>query len=282
MNALRHLFTGLITALASSVLVISALSLSLTEGYSFALPTAQPTAVAPTNAPVTMGGPTGQSPTPARPSATPQPVMVTATAVLATACPAPQGWNPYIVQPGDTIYALAQQYHTSAGAIKQANCLISATLLPGTILYLPAIPATATATLYPTLTAIACGPPFGWVRYTIQPGDTLYGLSVRLNVSVPLLLSANCMTSSYLIAGQLLWVPYIPAPLPTQPAPPTQPVITETVPVETVIPTEVTPATEEPPTVEPPTVAPAPTEETPQPEPPVQISPPAPEGSVTP
>lgn len=275
MNALRHLFTGLITALASSVLVISALSLSLTEGYSFALPTAVPATQVPTPMNLPGSTTTSRSATPARPSATPQPVLVTATAAQATTCPAPQGWKPYTVQTGDSLYVLAQQYNTSAGVIKDANCLISATLLPGTILYLPGTSPAVTATPYPTQTAIACGPPFGWVRYTVQLGDSFYGLSVRLNTSIAVLLNANCMSTSYLIAGQQLWVPFIPAPLPTQVVPTTQPAITETTPVDTAIPTEITPETPVPPTEETPPVG------EPSPEPPPAADP-MPEPEVSP
>lgn len=247
MNALRNIFTGLITALGSTILVIGALSLALTEGYSFALPT-----LAPVTQEASATIPPGATLAPARSTATAQPVLVTATPVVATTCPAPQGWNPYIVQTGDTLRALADRFRVSAADLKMANCLITQTLLPGTILYLPPMPPTATPTLIPTWTPVPCGPPAGWVRYLIQPGDTLHRLSLLLGVSVPQLMNANCLTSTQILAGSYLWVPFLPPPPPPTMAPPTltwtvippvetTPVIITIVPTEAVSPTAETP-----------------------------------------
>jgi len=250
MNVLRNVFTGLITALASTVLVIGALSLALTEGYSFALPT-----LAPITQEASATFPPGATPAPVRLSPTAQPVLVTPTPLAATACPAPQGWNPYIVQTGDTLRSLAARFQVSAADLKAANCLITQTLLPGTILYLPAMPPTATATLIPTWTPVPCGPPAGWVRYLIQPGDNLHRLSLLLGVSIPQLMNANCLTSTQILAGSYLWVPFLPPPPPPTFALPTltwtvippvetTPVVITIVPSETVSPTSETPTTD--------------------------------------
>ncbi len=247
MNMLRNLFTGLITALGSTVVVIGALSLALTEGYTFAVPTTPPAPLEASATPLP-----GQTALPTRPSPTAQRLLVTATAPLATTCPAPQGWQPYMVQTGDTLESLAARYKTTAEELRQANCLVARSLLPGTILYLPPIPPTATATLIPSATPVPCGPPVGWVRYTVQPGDTLFKLSLALGVSVPQLQSANCLNSSVILVGQLLWVPFIPRPADTlTPIPPTAVTLPPTAitPVETTqIPTEIPSVTPETPT----------------------------------
>jgi uncharacterized protein len=85
----------------------------------------------------------------------------------------------------------------------------------------PAPSPTATVLPSPTLTPFAplanpsptvCGAPSGWVTYIVQPGDTLFGLSQSLGVPVNDLRTANCLESDQLYAGQVLYVPYQPAP----------------------------------------------------------------------
>lgn len=44
--------------------------------------------------------------------------------------------------------------------------------------------------------------------YTVQPGDTLYGIAVRFNVTVQALMQANSITDpASLQAGQVLVIP---------------------------------------------------------------------------
>ena len=61
-------------------------------------------------------------------------------------------------------------------ALIEANCLGTEELIPGTILYVPGIP--------PTESPIQCGPPPGWIFYTVRPGDTLYHIGLAFGVSV--------------------------------------------------------------------------------------------------
>lgn len=45
-------------------------------------------------------------------------------------------------------------------------------------------------------------------KYTVQPGDTLYGIAVHFNVSIQALMSANSITNpSALRAGQVIVIP---------------------------------------------------------------------------
>lgn len=122
----------------------------------------------------------------------------------------------------------------------------------------------------------ACGPPAGWVTYTVRSGDTLGRLSRAYGISVEQLRQANCLPGSNLIvAGQQLYVPFVlveptPQPLPTEALPPTPteallptepllPTPTQTSPLPTETP--VTPT----PTSEPPTDTPVPASDTPEP-----------------
>jgi len=61
----------------------------------------------------------------------------------------------------------------------------------------------------PTKTLVPCGPPTGWIRYSVQAGNTMYSLSLAYGVSVSELQRANCMTTDKLTTGQTIWVPNV-------------------------------------------------------------------------
>lgn len=252
MKSLGQLLLGLLMAAGSSLLVLAAASLALVEGeFRSSVPgttPAQPSATGP-----------------ALTQTTRTPFTLTPTQAQPTTCPTPDGWSPYVVQPGDTLESLAEQVNLTADQIKKANCLSSTSLIPNTILYLPFAQATATApiqlptlqpsqTLAPSMTPIPCGPPRGWIIYIVRPGDTLFRLSLAYGVSQYELQTANCMIGTQLRAGQTLFVPNVPT---------RAPVFTST-PTEQPIPTDTPePPTEVPPTEEPsPTTEPSPTEPT--------------------
>jgi lipoprotein NlpD len=68
----------------------------------------------------------------------------------------------------------------------------------------------ATASTMPTLSG-NCGPPAGWVKtYVVQPGDTLFRISLNYSTTTAALQHANCKGSSTNIrSGELLWVPNV-------------------------------------------------------------------------
>ena len=142
----------------------------------------------------------------------------TSTTVIFSSC-APPDWIGVVIQPGDTLESLAQAYGTTAQVLREGNCLLTDTLVPNTVLYVPVIPtATATLTLAPTFTRVPCGPYPGWVTYIVRPGDTLSSLARILGVTVADLMRANCLTSDLIYAGRSLWVPFTPpvyTPAPT-------------------------------------------------------------------
>jgi LysM repeat protein len=146
---------------------------------------------------------------------------------------------------GDTIEQIAADYQVTQTDLMAGNCLVSTTLLPGTILYIPfptptaspqptKVPqptAPATVTPIPINTIVTCGAPRGWVIYSVQAGDTLYKLSVIFGITINQLQVANCLGSSTNIyTGQRLYVPdnrlNIPTPTRTltrTPVPTTRP-----------------------------------------------------------
>lgn len=165
------LFGGLLALLAGA-LVLGALWLSAVD-RALVLPrspTATPTMAwmvtpfIPTVfvlSPTPFGLETPSSPVPS-PTQGPTP---TPPSVLYPTCRPPAGWLPYQVRPGDTLYNLAWRAGTSPLVIQQANCLVGETLTVGHILYLP-------PQFFATPTRVPCGPPPGWIRYIVQPGDT--------------------------------------------------------------------------------------------------------------
>ena len=148
----------------------------------------------PTLAPVTVQPSPTADTTPGAPTATPQEEL----------CPPPEGWQPYEVRVGDSIYTLAWTAQITANRLAQANCLTSMTLQPGDIIYLPPIAfgPPATEEIEP------CGPPPHWRITYVQPGDTLYSLSVRYGTTIEAIRQANCMrVGDTLYAGQALYLP---------------------------------------------------------------------------
>jgi LysM repeat protein len=272
MNFFRQLAAGFVMALASSAIVLGALSLASAEGIS--LYTLTPSSTS-----------TPGLPQPGQITDTPQP---TSTPTQDPYCPPPPGWVLYAVQVGDTLESLADQWNISPEQISAANCMMSDILISPSNLYLPALP---TATNSPTPVVLPgvteqptstpprptirpCGPPAGWVPYTLQFGDTLYSLSRIFGISVSELQFANCISNPDDIkAGEVISVPFIPArsatatstkpPAPSStPKPPTQtsvpPTSTSVPPTNTSVPPTMTTAPTETPT-ETPTDTPTPT-----------------------
>ncbi|MGD0751808.1 MAG: LysM peptidoglycan-binding domain-containing protein [Anaerolineales bacterium] len=216
MKNLRQVFLGIIIALASIGLLLGGLSLSLAEGKSNATSTTTSTATpsaSPTLTPTS--SPTWQPFTPSAftsPSLESPTLSQTWTPSLTPTLPAPPancappaGWLVYFVQPGETLDSIATRYRISSAELQTANCLVTTELIPGVVIYVPPMR---------TQTPLPCGAPYGWIVYTVQPGDTLYRLSVAYGITVADLQRANCLGSSTLLhTGQLLYVPsWLPHP----------------------------------------------------------------------
>jgi LysM repeat protein len=74
----------------------------------------------------------------------------------------------------------------------------------------------ALALLFSTVT-----PAFADTLYTVRPGDTLFGIAVRFNVSVAAIMAANGLSNANLIfSGQQLRIPTGPGPVPVPTNPP--------------------------------------------------------------
>jgi LysM repeat protein len=128
-------------------------------------------------------------------------------------CAYPAGWLPVTIQSGQTLPGLALAYGVSAAALKTGNCMLTDSLLPGAFLYVPPNATQAPRVLAPTPTV--CRTPYGWVTYTVRPGDTLAGLGAAVGMTAWSLQTANCLPSAYIYSGQSLYLPYYPQIYPT-------------------------------------------------------------------
>lgn len=208
---LRELGTALIVALASVSLVLGALSISLVEFIPEA--TATSTFSLPASPlPVTATSTFPPTPTIAQ-TLTTSIYTVTNTLPASISCPPPSGWVPYTLQANDTLESLAVKYRTDVNTLRQNNCLVSDSLIAGTLFYLPPAP-TSTVTVC-TQGAV------GWVKtYKVVRGDTLYAIATNHYTTVALLRSVNCKNTDFIVAGEILWVPNVatrtpyPSPLP--------------------------------------------------------------------
>ncbi len=114
------------------------------------------------------------------------------------------------VRRGETLGAIARQYHTSVEAIMRANRLRSAhRIWPGQRLQIPvrgAGPAPA-----PFVTPVRQAPIAGG-QYTVAAGDTLYSIAQRCGSTVAELKQLNGLASDRLQPGQILILPSRSAP----------------------------------------------------------------------
>ena len=96
----------------------------------------------------------------------------------------------YTVVKGDTLSKIANMFNTTVAELKSLNNLTSDLLQIGQILFIPV------TTITPT-----------YETYTVQRGDTLYGIARKYNTTVEELKSLNNITGNNLYIGQQLKVP---------------------------------------------------------------------------
>jgi len=101
------------------------------------------------------------------------------------------------VQPGDTLWSLAQRYDTTVAALQKTNGLTGSALTPGSTLQLP-----KGGNANPDV-------------YIVQPGDTLYNIALAFHLSVDDLIAYNDLSGSVIRPGQSLKLrPSTPPPAP--------------------------------------------------------------------
>ncbi len=204
MGAWRQLGGGFLLGVLSVGLVLGGFALAMAEGGLIPVLVSSPTP----SATLQSAYPTLELLAPldglTATSALPAEITATASNTLPpppTTCLPPSGWVAISIQPYDTLASIALTYRISGPELQRANCLVSNELVAGSYLYVPPLP---------TSTQIACGAPAGWILYVVQPGDTLYRISLLYRVSVAQLQQANCMGGTTgILTGQQLRVPNV-------------------------------------------------------------------------
>ena len=163
--------------------------------------------------------PTAIPPTPtptATPSPTPLPTEVPpeVSSTESEAQPSTTAYIIHVVQPGDTLDAIAREYNSTISAIVQLNNIANPSRIElGLELKIPSAqgtpvgpPApTATYAPPPTPTPLPTNAP---ITYTVQPGDTLYHIALRYGVSIVELAQFNGLIDyDRLGVGQILLIP---------------------------------------------------------------------------
>ncbi|MBN1956525.1 MAG: LysM peptidoglycan-binding domain-containing protein [Anaerolineae bacterium] len=166
---------------------------------------AQPTEPAPTPTPEPSGetspepttAPT-EPPSPEPTVAPPEPTAAPpATPVPPTEPPTPPGGETsYTVQPGDNLFRIALRHGMRAEELAAYNGITNPALIyPGQVIRIPAGGETP--------------PPSGGdILYTVQPGDNLFRIALRYNMSYLYLASYNGITPPYYVyPGQVIRIP---------------------------------------------------------------------------
>ncbi len=105
----------------------------------------------------------------------------------------PAANDTYIVQGGDTLFAIARRFNTTVEALKAANSITDAgRILAGQALLIPK------------------GADVSVAEYEVQPGDTLFSISKQFNTSIGILKGLNDLDDSdEIAAGQNILVPSV-------------------------------------------------------------------------
>ena len=147
----------------------------------------------------------------------------------------------YKVHSGDTLFGIARKFGMGVDELKAVNNLKTNNLSVGQTLKVRSTGG-GSASIPPPMPPVPPTPPqptvpvtnYSLVNYTVQPGDTLFGISAKFSMSLSDLKSVNNLQSNNLSVGQILRVKSsggnVPSPPPPTPTP--------------VTPTPIPPATE--------------------------------------
>lgn len=118
----------------------------------------------------------------------------------------------YVVESGDTLGGIADRFGVDIEVIQEANNLDGVDIFVGQELTIPRSGSgapTSTSTPAPGSTTT---PPSGVDTYTVQPGDTAFGIALEFDTTVEALAAANDMTEDEITDLQIGQVLRLPRP----------------------------------------------------------------------
>jgi LysM repeat protein len=134
------------------------------------------------------------APTPTATAALPTPVTFTPIPIFA---PLPPGQVTHVVQRGENLFRIALRYGTTVQAIASANGIAN--------------PARIYVGQKLVISTSGCQPPqvpMSAITYVVQPGENLFRIALRYNLSYMYLAHYNGIANpSYIYAGQVLRIP---------------------------------------------------------------------------
>lgn len=150
------------------------------------------------------------APPPPPVSLRPAPASITTLPTVRTAAAPP---STYVVQQGDTVWAIARHHGLDTATVLSANGLSTSSVIrPGQTLRLTAAPTTAP-------TAPPAETPARTSDYEVRAGDTVSAIARAHGVSVDAVLGANGLTrASIIYPGETLHIPAAAAPAAAAPA----------------------------------------------------------------
>ncbi|WP_349408680.1 LysM peptidoglycan-binding domain-containing protein [Pseudalkalibacillus sp. SCS-8] len=101
----------------------------------------------------------------------------------------------HTVKKGDTLWEISQRYKTDVQTLKKLNDIRSHWIYPGQTILLPGSGVKGDVTVR------------SYSLYTIQKGNTLWGIGKKYGVSVEKLMKVNKLNSSLIYPGQQLMIP---------------------------------------------------------------------------
>ncbi len=114
----------------------------------------------------------------------------------------PNGEPVHVVQPGENLFRIALRYGTTVETIAQANGIINPNFIyVGQELIIPTTTVSQESSAPPTGTG-------GETVYTVQPGDNLFRIALKYNMSYLYLAQYNGITNpNLLVPGQQIRIP---------------------------------------------------------------------------
>ena len=148
------------------------------------------------------------------PTATPMTRVPDPILVMGTGVPGGSGTTAteeaveYVVEAGDTIGGIAERFGVDSDVIREANDLADDFLAIGQTLIIPRGDGASSSGDNPTAPTI----PSDGSTYTVQPGDTAFGIALEFDTTVEALAAANGLTEDEITNLQIGQVINLPTP----------------------------------------------------------------------